>query len=438
MRILLALTLAVSLLFSGCNNEAVDTGVKLPVETANANPAKSTPAASSELDTPPLQKEPVVTLTEHEITDGWIQLYDGQTLVGWHANNDVNWHINADGEIEADSGGIGLLLTNVPFADYELRCDYWVAKGANSGIFLRTVEEPKDPATECYELNICDSHPKFKTASLVGRTQPTKEVTGEETWKSFHVTIDGDSIKVKLDGEDVLDFTDTSEGRRRTGFIGLQKNEGLAKFRNVYLKPLSGMPLFNGTDLAGWRTVLGSKGKFEVVDKTIHVTGGQGFLETEQAWDNFVLQFEAKTNGGGSSSSSSGSDINSGIFFRLNPGTEKNPSDGYELQIDNGITDNDRSKPKNAGTGSIFRRTLARWVGSDDQTWFAATLVAHGDHFSVWVNGFQVTDWTDKRTPDANPRRGLKLEAGPISLQAHDETTDADFRNLRLTKSPTE
>jgi hypothetical protein len=420
MRILALFTLAL-FLNAGCNNEPADPVAQPKGGTAKPKTPKETP------HTLPLEKEPVVTLTAEELDAGWVQLYDGQTLTGWHANTDVNWHVNDAGEIEADKGEAGLLLTNVPFADYELRCDYWVEKGANSGIFLRTIESPTNPATECYELNICDSHEKFKTASLVARGQPKIEATGEETWKTFHVTVEGNSIKAKLDGEDVLDFTDETTGQRLTGLIGLQKNSGLAKFRNVYLRPLGASPLFNGIDLDGWREVPGSKAKFEVVEQSIHATGGLGFLETEQEWDNFVLQFEAKTNG---------PDINSGIFYRLIPGTEKNQSDGYELQIDNSIIGDDRSKPKNSGTGSIFRRTVARWEPSEKDKWFTAMLVAHGDHFSVWVNGFQVTDWTDKRKPNENPRRGLKTAAGPISLQAHDDTTDVEFRNLRITEYP--
>jgi hypothetical protein len=51
---------------------------------------------------------------------------------------------------------------------------------------------------------------------------------------------------------------------------------------------------------------------------------------------------------------------------------------------------------------------------------------------AVWVNGFQVTDWTDRRSPDPNPRRGRRLEAGTIILQGHDPTTNLRFRNMRV------
>ena len=65
-----------------------------------------------------------------------------------------------------------------------------------------------------------------------------------------------------------------------------------------------------------------------MIDGSIHVLDGAGFLETEKQWGNFVLQAEAKINGDG---------LNSGIFFRAEKGTEKNPSNGYELQIHIGV-----------------------------------------------------------------------------------------------------
>jgi hypothetical protein len=173
--------------------------------------------------------------------------------------------------------------------------------------------------------------------------------------------------------------------------------------------------------------VPGSKSKFQVQDGTIHVTNGRGFLETEATAKNFLFQFEAKTNG---------DKLNSGVFFRSMPGTEAAPSNGYEFQIQNGFKDGDRSKPDDFGTGAIFRRVSARQVVSNDREWFTATLIAEGPHFTTWINGIPVVDWTDERPSNENPREGLRLEAGHFSLQGHDPTTDLDFRNLRLVNLP--
>ena len=55
---------------------------------------------------------------------------------------------------------------------------------------------------------------------------------------------------------------------------------------------------------------------------------------------------------------------------------------------------------------------------------------------AAWVSGYQVCDWTDKREPHENPRKGLRLEAGTIQIQGHDPTTDLSFRNLRIAELP--
>jgi hypothetical protein len=121
--------------------------------------------------------------------------------------------------------------------------------------------------------------------------------------------------------------------------------------------------------------------------------------------------------------------LNSGIFFRCIPGDVMM---GYECQIHNGLKNGDRGQPEDCGTGGFFRRQSARRVVADDLAWFHLTLVADGPHMAAWVNGYQVSDWIDTRPPDANPRKGLRLEPGTVMIQGHDPTTDIFFRNLQI------
>ena len=51
---------------------------------------------------------------------------------------------------------------------------------------------------------------------------------------------------------------------------------------------------------------------------------------------------------------------------------------------------------------------------------------------ATWVNGIQVSDFADTRSEGADVLKEARLNAGPISLQAHDPTTNLDFRNLRI------
>jgi len=428
------------LLFLGCQGEAPtppnpapvsDLGEPAPMEPMSPPPAQTEPATDAVTTTAaPALEAPSPDghnrLTRDELSAGWIRLFDGHTLFGWQPNSPTHWRVS-DGVVSADGEEKGLLVTTTRWSDYELRCDFRVAAGGNSGLFLRTPVTPKNPAADCYELNICDTHPQYKSASLVGRAQPTTAITADGEWHTFHVTVSGPQVAVKFDDQPVTEYTDDTAAPLTSGFIGLQMNGGKAEFRNVFLRPLAATDLFDGQSLAGWRVVPTSKGEFQVDDGTIRITGGRGFLETERTAGNFVLQFEAITHGDA---------LNSGIFFRAMPGTEQNPSHGYEFQIQNGVKNGDRTQPADFGTGAIFRRVAARRVISSDREWLAATLVADGPHVTTWVDGVQVIDWTDERPANENPREGLRLEPGHFSLQAHDPTTNLQFRNLRLADLP--
>jgi len=357
-------------------------------------------------------------LTPEEIAEGWVLLFDGQTLFGWKAASTANWEVR-DGAITASAGDAGLLCTTSQFGNFQLKVDFRAAPDGNSGVFLRTSPEPTDVTTKCYELNIADAQQsEFPTGSFVQRQRaPGKfDIT---TWRSFDVTASGGRFLVKLDGQPVLDYTDPKPLGR--GYIGLQIRTGKIEFRNVKLKPLGETSLFNGKDLTGWKAYPEMKSVFSVTKEGyLHVKNGRGQLESQGRYADFTLQLDVFVNGKA---------LNSGVFFRSIPGDLMN---GYECQIQNGYLEGDRTKPQDCGTGGIFRRQNARKVVADDFQWFTLTIHADGPHMAAWVNGYQVSDWTDTRPPDPNPRKGLRLEAGTVILQGHDPTTDLSFRNLRI------
>jgi hypothetical protein len=189
------------------------------------------------------------------------------------------------------------------------------------------------------------------------------------------------------------------------------------------LRPLETKRIFNGKDLTGWKTYPNMDSEFAVnAEGDLNVKNGKGQLETEASYGDFVLQLECISNA---------EQLNSGIFFRCIPGDVMM---GYESQIHNGFQDGDRRKPVDCGTGGIFRRVNARLVVADDLKWFHKTLIADGPHMATWVNGYQVTAWTDDREPNENPRRGLRTDPGTIMIQGHDPMTDLSFRNISITE----
>ena len=356
-------------------------------------------------------------LSAAELADGWISLFDGQTLFGWKAGSQADWRVE-DGVIVVSSGEKGLLYTTTQFGNYVLRVDFRSEQGTNSGIFLHTPPQPQDPSSDCYELNIAEADNPFPTGGLVQRKKAEVDAPSGQ-WHSFEVTVDGDRVAIQLNGQAILDYTDPKPLRR--GHIGLQLNSGKVAFRNIRLKPLGTASLFNGRDLSGWKTYPEMASKFTVTaGGELNVQNGRGQLETEGRYGDFALQLECQTHA---------PRLNSGVFFRCIPGDDMM---GYECQIHNGFQNEDRTQPQDCGTGGFFRRQNARRVVADDLTWFHMTLVADGPRMAAWVNGYQVSDWTDDRPANENPRKGLRLEPGTIMIQGHDPTTNISFRNLRI------
>lgn len=385
--------------------EADQEAIEQPSAEPTASSADAVPAP-----------EPVL-LPAEELAEGWISLFDGQTLFGWTADSQADWRVE-EGAIVASSGEKGLLLTTTQFADYVLRIEFRAESETNSGIFLHTLPQPQEVTADCYELNIAESDNPFPTGSLVQRQKAEAEAPSGQ-WHAYEVTVDGDRVLVKLNGSEVLDYTDPKPLRR--GRIGLQLNTGKVAFRNIRLRPLGMTSLFNGRDLSGWQTYPDMASKFTVTaDGELNVRDGRGQLETAEQYGDFALQLECQTHAPG---------LNSGVFFRCIPGDVMM---GYECQIHNGFLDGNRTRPQDCGTGGFFRRQDARRIVADDLTWFHLTLIADGPHMAAWVNGYQVSDWTDDRQGDENPRKGLRLEPGTIMIQGHDPTTNISFRDLRI------
>lgn len=401
-------------------------------ETTQQAPPPAETAVGSTAAIPAVTEAPVVVefvappLTESEISEGWISLFDGRSVFGWESSAGSDglalWSVK-DGVLGASGDGPSLLLTPFRIDDFEFRCEAHLSAGGNSGIFLRTAAGAANPATDTYELNICDSHDTHPTGSLVGRIVAENVPPVEGEWHAWRVRCEGPRIQVWLDDHPILDFTDKTEAIRLTGQIGLQVNQGEISFRHVCLQPLNYREQLNGTDLSGWHPVPGGASEFSVAEGLLSITGGPGFLESDDVHGNFVLSADVRLNGEG---------LNSGIFFRSIQGTADAPSNGYEMQLNNAMKDGDPTQPADSGTGAIFRRVSARRVVASDNQFFTAVLIADDDRLLSWVNGYQVVNWRDERDDDLNPRRGRRLQAGHLILQGHDPGTDVDFRSIRV------
>ena len=360
-------------------------------------------------------------LPSEELDLGWIRLFDGQSLLGWKSTSDADWKVEND-HIVVTKGQPGFLQTEVRFSDYEIELEFQADEKTNSGLFLRTSDDVKDPSKDCYEINIAPTDNPFPTGSIVGRSKVSEQVTAPESdqWHSLHALVDQDHIQVWVNGQQAADYKDTTG--LVAGKIGLQFREGAIRFRNIRLRPI-GYSVLPKADKSDWNEPAGSIEATFTDKGTIKLKGGRGHIELLQPHANLCLQATALT---------LTENVNSGIFFRCIPGEDMN---GYECQIHHGFKE-DRRRAVDAGSGSIFRRQNAKAVLSDEGKPVHITIIADGPTMATWVEGIPVVTWTDTRAPNDNPRKGLRTEAGTIMLQGHDPGSEVEFTALSICPLP--
>ncbi|TFH28333.1 MAG: DUF1080 domain-containing protein, partial [Bacteroidia bacterium] len=85
------------------------------------------------------------TLTEQEKKEGWILMFDGETANGWREYDaeffpDTGWHIE-DGMLVCENSGMGEqgfggdIIYDKQFTNFDLKVDWMIEEGGNSGIF---------------------------------------------------------------------------------------------------------------------------------------------------------------------------------------------------------------------------------------------------------------------------------------------------------------
>jgi len=317
------------------------------------------------------------TLTPQEIADGWLLLFDGETTFGWEI----------EGEVAVKDGW--MILGGTKMTTATCRSVFPGGQFFCRHEFAANLPDAKAPRITLNEQSMDELFP-FGNAPRERVGYPINSLC-----KTRLTVPAGTTLKV----------------------------------RDVSMHPAAREKLFSGKNLDGWQVNAADPKRkaagFAVTkDGELSVKNGPGDLVTAKEFDNFVLQIECKTLGKG---------LNSGVFFRCIPGQYQN---GYEAQIQNLYKGDDRTKPVDFGTGAIYRRVPARRVISNDNEWFTMTVAANGKHIATWVNGYQTVDWIDERKENYNPRQGYRSAKGPISIQAHDPTTDLLFRNIRIAEVP--
>lgn len=205
-------------------------------------------------------------LSEDEAKDGWKLLFDGKSFDGWrnYKGKDVKkgWEI-VDGMMKHTKGGKDL-MTVEQYENFELKLEWKVSEGGNSGIFVGAREINDKISRSGIEMQIIDNerHPdaqnvKNVSGAAYGLYVPPAEAARKAgEWNQVHIIQKGSKYEfyqngVKtaafdLESTEFIDLIAEAKfkdwphfARYRKGHIGLQDHGDVVFFRNIKLKQLA-------------------------------------------------------------------------------------------------------------------------------------------------------------------------------------------------------
>jgi len=201
----------------------------------------------------------VPSLSEAEKAEGFVSLFNGKNLDNWVGNKTDYRAEDGVLVVRPAEGGHGNLYTEKDYSNFIFRFEFQLTPGANNGLGIHAPLEG-DAAYVGKELQILDN-----TAPIYANLKPYQyhgsvygiiaakrgflKPVGE--WNSQEVIVNGDDIKITLNGEVILegnmkeaskngtaDKKDHPGLDRNTGRIGFLGHGSDLKFRNIRVKEL--------------------------------------------------------------------------------------------------------------------------------------------------------------------------------------------------------
>lgn len=267
--------------------------------------------------------------------DGFTPMFNGKDLTGWV---NVNCHPGTffvkDGEIITTGKPTGFLRTDKQYENFVLEMDWMhvnTKEVGNSGLFVwgdpipavgtgytRGIEvqvlvnleyknkEGKVTATshgDLFSIWGAKCVPDRPHPGGSERCLPSEyRCKGGGEWNHYKVTANDGVIKLEVNGKEV---SGVSKCNPRKGYLALESEDAECHFKNIRIKELPSTnpkleecakvdegfkSLFNGLDLAGWRT---EKGAWRAGGGRI-VAAGKANLTSEKNFDGAEVLFDWK------------------------------------------------------------------------------------------------------------------------------------------------
>jgi hypothetical protein len=197
----------------------------------------------------------------------WAELLDGGALAWRGYRQDTlpaGWRFDSISDELTRVGSGGDIVTKAEWEDFELRLEWRISAGGNSGIFYRATEATDVIYMNATEMQILDNaghrdggSPLTSTGANYGLYPPTEDASrpvGE--WNEARIVAIGPRVRHYLNGKLVVDYEMWSPeweekvkaskfaqwpayGRAARGHIGLQDHGDTVSFRRIRVRELT-------------------------------------------------------------------------------------------------------------------------------------------------------------------------------------------------------
>lgn len=188
-------------------------------------------------------------LSQEEKSAGFESLFNGKDLAGWEEVQ------GKPGSFEVRDGilfgrrrdSAYWLSTKAEYDDFELRLEYNIPRGGNSGVFIRAPRTGRTSQIgmeiQIYDEGDRQTPGKGSTGAIYNVVPATKfahRPPGE--WNDLWILCEGDRVRVTINGEAVNDVLmsehEALKNRPRKGYVGLSAHTDVAQYRHVRLRKI--------------------------------------------------------------------------------------------------------------------------------------------------------------------------------------------------------
>jgi hypothetical protein len=191
---------------------------------------------------------PVVTRADEA---GFESLFDGTTLTGWKASENVDsWKV-VDGAIVCHGPRSHLFYVGpdatkpADFTNFHFKAEVMTRPGANAGIFFHTAFQDEGWPQVGYEMQVNNSQKDpVRTGSIYNVVKNFMPPAEDDTWFTQELIVEGKRITVIVDGKTLFEFVEpegvTGTRKLSHGTFALQAHDPGSEvhFRNLRVKRL--------------------------------------------------------------------------------------------------------------------------------------------------------------------------------------------------------